>query len=61
MAASAIGSPAGASAQASPSLSSHPRHGHKMPSLADVDAQSSSVAPAKSAAGRTGQTIDRTV
>jgi hypothetical protein len=61
MAASAVASSAGASAQAPPSLLSHPRHGHKTSSLADVDAQSSSVAPAKTAAGHTGQKIDRTV
>jgi hypothetical protein len=57
MAVSAVASPVSAAASA---LSSQPRHGHK-PSLADVDAQGSSVAPAKNTAGHVGQTIDRTV
>jgi hypothetical protein len=61
MAASAIASPASSAAPATSSWTSHQRHGHKTPSLADVDAQSSSVAPAKIAAGHTGQKIDRTV
>jgi hypothetical protein len=60
MAATAIVSSAGAvaSAHAMPSWSPHQRGGStKTPSISDVDAQSSSVAPAKS--GHAGQKIDR--
>jgi hypothetical protein len=60
MAASAIVSSAGAiaPAHAVPSWSTHQRGGSsKTASISDVDAQSSSVAPAKG--GHAGQKIDR--